>query len=416
MFSFKKTLILCSMMMPLILGGCGNNTLTTKNDPDPNAYIEDLEPDVFYVRTKDTNECKAIYFGAATFDESSTVSSPRDNRVAWFNDEMYKNIPTLYEGDSLIYKTSEEVNETVIFERFEDFGYSIGLCQLTPTPSGRYSISTVSNDNNTFPNGDTDELLLLTNENVIIDTIGGVKLRAPQKTEQGNLVNSQVTRVNSIANLEKGKLYEAEIYEGSKLHKYKFTANIRIMGSMEVVKSTDYVYESEKLIRIEIPKEFHSGYYMVNGAGVFRLVRGNEYIEGQTDFNEPNENNESKGEAVIDSINNNNGVEDKNTEYQNNKPVEYDAPDLDIEDMQDYEESIFTLSETGIVEVTAKITNCDNPDLITGIVVDPTGEYYLMDNNGNILNVEFEATITGDYSIQLYDMNGAKANIDVSIY
>ena len=55
----------------------------------------------------------------------------------------------------------------------------------------------------------------------------------------------------------------------------------------------DYTFLKNKIIRINIPDTFNSGYYCVNGTGLFRYVRGRRYDEF-TDFSEPNDYTETK--------------------------------------------------------------------------------------------------------------------------
>lgn len=394
---FKKIFAL-ALVSSLLLTGC-NSTDEKTTETKKADYINNLEDGKYYVRHKNL-KCDEVYLGEVTFDTTSLVTSAVDNRVIWFDENMYKEIPTLYKGDSLIYKTSEEITETFNFERFEDFGYSIGLCGLTKTESGRYSISTDPDDNNTFPGGDTDALLQLNNESVIIDTIGGDELRAPEEIDGKEIPGGPLTRCKSIKGLTKDKVYKTEIYEGTKRLEYKFAADIRIMASMEVRETSDYNFESETLMNISIPEDFNSGYYMINGMGVFRYVNGDNYTNN-TDFNIPNETEDEQ-----------NTGDQSSGEYPYYESTEdSDTEENDSETSNDVAQTEFSISEAGIIKVSAVFGTIDNGDQVTGIITTPSGEKYAMTNTGGVVELTFNATETGTYTISLYDLGSASAEI-----
>lgn len=396
-----KVLLLSGLAMCIALTtGCSTNASGSGGNEDKaNAYLEKMEEGKYYVLHQDKS-FQEVYWGAATFDEEDVVSSPNDNRVIWFDESMYKQIPTLYQGDELVYRTTDEIVETFNFERFEDFGYSVGLCGLKETDSGRYSISTDKDDNNTFPGGDTDELLLLDNDTVIIDTLGGKALRAPVTTENGVKLNSPVSRCNSILNLKKDVTYKAEIYEGTELKEYNFRADKRIMASMEVRETNDFTFEQEVIMNINIPSDFHNGYYMINGMGVFRYVNGTSYSEND-DFNIPNET-------------------DDNTTSQTNTQedsVVFEPSESETEgdpDIGEATESVFTLQEDGVVQIYVKLNDTENPDAVSGVILGPNNERYVMNNAGSSLELTFDAPEIGDYTIQLYGLTTGSADINVN--
>lgn len=391
----------------LTLTACSTGTAGKMENAGALSYIKNLEDGKYYVRHDKTNKCEEVYWGNATFDQNDISSSPDDARVVWFDENMFKKIPTLYKGDSLIYMTSDEIDEKFTFERFEDFGYSVGLCGLTETESGRYSISTDSDDNNTYPGGDTDDLLELNNDSVIIDTLGGHELRAPAETKSGVKVGSPVTRCNSIIGLTKDMTYKAQVYEGTNLHTYEFKADKRIMGSMEVRETNKYHFESEKLIKIDIPDDFNSGYYLINGAGLLRYVNGNSYDEN-TDFNVPNPDseNDTSNESANTDTQASSSIANKNNEGN----LESDGK----EGEEDRTESEFNIDQTGNVRVYASLSNVSDSSQVYGYVIDPDGEVYTMSSAGDCLQITFNALKKGNYTIQIYNLGGGSAEISVN--
>ena len=104
------------------------------------VYENAIKDGVFYVRHSDS-VCEPVYFGEATFEKGSVSKIKNDKQVLWFRDD-YSRIPTLYKGESLIYYTQGLLDEQFTYERFEDFGYSIGMHGLEKTSSGRYLLHT----------------------------------------------------------------------------------------------------------------------------------------------------------------------------------------------------------------------------------------------------------------------------------
>lgn len=234
--------------------------------------------------------------GEATFNQDEASSSPLDSRSLFYMDDWEK-IPTMYMGDSLIYYTSDNLNESVIFERFEDLGYSIGICNLSRMDSGRYALNATTGDDTKNRNinykSDAARLLDLDSTQVIIDNIGGAQLRS------GN-----ISRGGTIIGLSKDKLYSTDLYVGTKLKNYVLKADTRILTSMEGYTINNYAFLRSKIIEIYIPEYFNTGYYKVGSDGVFRFVRGKAYTE-MTDFNVPNnipdeEKEEQDPEYVLD--------------------------------------------------------------------------------------------------------------------
>jgi len=88
------------------------------------------------------------------------------------------------------------------------------------------------------------------------------------------------TRVNkdtasaggTVTGLTKGKSYVCEFYTGTYYQDFKLTANIHSFGTLERFVSYDYEFLHSNCIAITIPEYFKSGYYFVNGVGLFRYV------------------------------------------------------------------------------------------------------------------------------------------------
>ncbi len=296
----SKKLIMLAFITTLLLSlnGCAarkNTNQATDTDAEKEKSITDmdkLKDNSVYVLHK--GSYYPLYMGNASFinDEKNINTIQDDNRTLYFNDD-WEDVPTFYEGDELIYYTTENLDENFIFERFEDFEYSVGLSNLIRLESGRYAFdATKSDDDNSKniyinENSDANRLFELEQTQIIIDNIGGAQLRS------GN-----ISRGGTIIGLEKDNLYSTDVYSGSKLKHYILKADTRMLTSMEVYDVTNYTFLRSKVLKINIPDYFNSGYYMVNGKGIFRYVKGVSYTE-KTDFNIPNEVPEETNEEEI---------------------------------------------------------------------------------------------------------------------
>ncbi len=295
---------LCITITLLIsVTGCGTRRQKQAESEKVDNKIEsidkmsDLKENSYYIYKNKEKKYYPVYMKSCSFkvDEKNVNTSQNDSRTLYFNDDWEK-VPTLYEDDSLIYYTSENLNETFVIERFEDFNYSIGLSNLERLESGRYAFSAIkddeenSNEKNPYINPDSDAARLfdIGKSQVIIDNIGGAQLRS------GN-----ISRGGVIIGLEKDKYYATDVYKGSEIESYVLKADTRMLTSMEIYKITNYTFLRSKILKINLPDYFNNGYYMINGKGIFRYVAGKSYTE-KTDFNIPNEVPEELAEETTE--------------------------------------------------------------------------------------------------------------------
>lgn len=285
-----------------LLAGCGNVNLSTTRAPIENdaqtqtntaPVLEESDLEYGYYYIKHGESFYAPYENRASFEQEDVVSSPDPYRVLWY-DEDFENIPTLYEGDSLIFKTNENLDREFVFERFRYIGYTVGICNLTETNSGRFYFSSDPNGGCLCEGSDADRLNTMDSNVIVIDRIGNGDLRSGNVEEGGVIIG-----------LSQDKSYAADLYIGSNLHEENLVADVIAMSSMEVQTTYDYTYLRSKIIEIPIPDSFNSGYYRIGDAGVFRYVKGTSFDES-TDFNVENANEEDieedDAEATEESI------------------------------------------------------------------------------------------------------------------
>lgn len=413
----KRKLLLILTAICLCITGCSQTGTPSAGIIESSTFeeiLKDLTEDTYYV-VNNGQFCAPLYIGHGTFEVGETSTSPSDDRVLWFKED-WEQIPTVYAGDMIIFYSESELDEEFIFERFEDFGYTIGVRGLKLTPSGRYRISTKAESMTTYPESDTDVILYYQQENVILDKIGNIELRS-----------ENISRCGTIMNLVKDATYPVEIYEGTVLSQQAFKADVRVLGSMETYVSYDFEFINEKIIKITIPTFFNSGYYCINGIGLFRYVAGNSYNDN-TNFNVPNEevsdseNNTGSGfDWIKDVISGNyDDYEDYNSENSGSGVIieqdteiytnEFDdvKTNFEVTDLQEYKVEVLTKGNKQIyaevfinedVPFDAEFTN------VYMLVEGPDGELYkTVSTDYQEWYCYIESAKEGIYTVKFYNL------------
>lgn len=194
-------------------------------------------------------------------------------RQMYFTTENEINIPTLFEGDSLVYYSADGLLDYMTWERYYDLGYTIGLINLQTMKSGRVYLDLSDEDEvNIIPDSELMDIHRLNVERILIDKIGGIQ------------VDSSLIENGVIRHTQKSKEYDLEIYTGTYFKHFNAVANIHLFKAYELYASIEYTPMQEFLYEITIPEYFADGYYLLNGAGMIRIVHDTVYDE-TTDFN-----------------------------------------------------------------------------------------------------------------------------------
>ena len=251
-----------------------------------------LEDGSYYVMKND-GTFHRLYLGETSFGGSPVTSSVSAKRVAWFGKDADR-IPTMYRGESIAFRSSTEFSESFPVERFEDTGYTIGICGMKESGTGRYKFSTNPENMQIDMNASTGELYRLGDHTATMDRIGDIELR------KGN-----ISRAGTVVGLERGKTYATEVYIGTDVLRYSFVADVRAFVSSDLCTLSDYSYTQGKTISIHFPDWFHSGYYLVGGYGIVRYVASEREFSENMDMNIPNdpaqpveEGEETTGETI----------------------------------------------------------------------------------------------------------------------
>ena len=195
------------------------------------------------------------------------------------------------------------------------------------------------------------------------------------------------------------------IYEGTVYHKEKFRADVHVFGSMEVTDTTDYAFEkNSNVINIQIPDFFNTGYYCINGQGLFRYIASGEYYSDSTQFN-------------IENIVPEKSPNTKTTQLDD-KYKQQNAEDITAQEKEQYDEGIedifytdINITEEGPTTVTVEFaleagyTVVDGLNDPIGIIEFPDGrDLKLQMNENDEMYSSFYADKTGTYRITFYNL------------
>lgn len=360
------------LLASTLLSGCGKNENITDNssamtEKDYQKLSEQMEEGKYYI----------LHNGEVSMITTAEETSPSNGTIAWFDHTAYDNIVTMYKGDKLIYYTTNDIDESFSYTRFLDMGYTIPIAGLEAGASGKFHISTSSDAGTVYPDSSATSLYEFQNDQVIVDKIGGVSLTADNVSDYG-----------TVTGLEQDEEYNIDLYSGSVLTKTSMYANIRAMGLDDDQSFTTNKFDflSGEVIQIGLPNWFNSGYYEINGLGIFRYVNGTSYDE-TTNFNIANTVPEADaGEDV----------------------------DLDVTNLSD----TFTIEEEGTYRVTVTMSYPSDMEKAAAsteaVITAPNGEHYTMYNNGSgQLVFQKNDMVAGTYTIGYTNANGLKPEIAV---
>lgn len=360
------------LLASTLLSGCGRNedntdTSSAMTEEDYKKLSEQMEEGKYYI----------LHNGEVSMITTAEETSPSNGTIAWFDHTAYDNIVTMYRGDKLIYYTTNDIDESFSYIRFLDMGYTIPIAGLEAGASGKFHISTSSDAGTVYPDSSATSLYEFQNDQVIVDKIGGVSLTADNVSDYG-----------TVTGLEQDEEYNVDLYSGSVLTKTSMYANIRVMGLDDDQSFTTNKFDflSGEVIQIGLPNWFNSGYYEINGLGIFRYVNGTSYDE-TTNFNIANTVPEADAGEDID---------------------------LDVTNLSD----TFTIEEEGTYRVTVTMSYPSDMEKAAAsteaVITTPDGEHYTMYNNGSgQLVFQKNDMATGTYTIGYTNANGLKPEITV---
>lgn len=312
----KRILALVLMSCSIFsLTGCSLATMLSASDGKPTSFKNpsELESGKAYVWHHDganikddlkNGSDKNIFFtcinGDYNFTGQELDESSMYPRSIWIDSTKDDLIPTVTSKDRLIYVSKTDVPEKIVFERFSDFGYTVGISNMIADGGGHYYIEYAVSDEEDYKyyidvKSDANQLTQLEAiAKLYLDKVGKIKVDEDSVSDGG-----------TVLGLEKDKQYICEFYTGTYYQDFLLTANIHSFNSMEKFVSYNYEFMHSTFIVIEIPEYFKSGYYFVNGVGLFRYVADSEVsryngeaYDSSIDWNDPIIIYDENGEVI----------------------------------------------------------------------------------------------------------------------
>ncbi len=356
------------------LTGCSLfETFQGQTDDKPNAYsnVYELSSGMAYVWDhkgetdirKDLSQDRvgvAVFFacpkGDINFKGDELSDIDQYPRSIWIPSDIDDQIPTVTSENALIYISDTTVPKEIIFERFADYGYSIGVSNMEPDGGGHYYIVYAETDEDDYKyyvdmKSDAAEVTQFdTISRLYLDKVGGMEVKEESVSDGG-----------TVLGLEKDKYYICEFYTGTFYQDFKLKAGIHSFGKLERFVCHDYEFLHANCIKIEIPEWFKSGYYFVQGVGLFRYVTDEDLLA----YN---------GKAFDPGINWNDPIK----QYDEYGVCIFD-PSLDI----DYED-IENISDPGLDESEIVIgASPEEEEETEGSEIDESSENSTLDSDSN---------------------------------
>lgn len=230
--------------------------------------LSNLQGGSYYIKNGDSFYAVAsgwLYSSKKNDTLIPTAASPTERVLLFGKDDTL--IPTLYRGDSLIYKSvgGEAIPTDFYLERFKDEGYTIGIRGLADTnENGKYN-TTVNSKTTFYPNSSLASLGLNDGISLTLDKINGKALTA-----------ASVSTVGTVTGLTKGTSYKLDLYGGTVYVATQAVADVHAMSSYELYDLKDYTMSQDNYVCITLPDYLWTGYYYINGAGLFRYVNADK--------------------------------------------------------------------------------------------------------------------------------------------
>lgn len=230
--------------------------------------LSSLQGGSYYVKNGDSFYAVASGWLYSSKKDDTLIpkeASPTERVLLFGKDDTL--IPTLYRGDSLIYKSvgGEAIPTDFYLERFKDEGYTIGIRGLADTnENGKYN-TVVHNGTTFYPNSSLASLELSDGVSVTLDKINGK-----------SLTSASVSTVGTVTGLTKGTSYKLDLYGGTVYVAAQAVADVHAMSSYELYDLKDYTMSQDNYVCITLPDYLWTGYYYVNGAGLFRYVNADK--------------------------------------------------------------------------------------------------------------------------------------------
>ncbi len=353
MMPIKKLVLIASVaVMAISTVGCGAKPIFKKEGEDYELKAltdRGLEENQYYVKDNTTfyltHECEGNSIG-----NNKTTDA---RRVAWtmLDDTL---IPTMYSDGLIAYKSKGSELSNINIERFKDLGYSIGLHDAQVDNDGYIKFKVSSN------------------------VIDGTSLAEALKDYSS--YDIRITAINDepvkellnmagvIEGLEQGETYNISFYAGTEFLTTEVKADVRFYQSFEMYYIENGMDTKNGYIAVQMPDDAKSGYYYVNGKGMFKYYgKIKSEVTGEEDMNE----------AYYDT------ASEQISANSQAYVVGISQATTDVTFMVEYDTSVY------------------NDEDVLAYLTAPNNESYQMAASGGVAQVGIEEAIAGKWTINI---------------
>lgn len=279
----KRKMIALTLITSLFLTACSNPFADTEATAEeaaaqetyeiPILKADQLQEDTYYIKHGD--EFYEIgygdYSGAMAeeyvlwADPSSTAGDPERNFL-YEKDKNELTIPTMYQGDSIVYKSSASIRDRIAWERYADGGYTIGIRNIGTNELG---VLEFQNDYTSIVEGDTK---LEQTFGMKEDDQDEYDVYNIESADGKKLTAENVNLAGCLTGLPVGKDITFHFYLGTKLIPFKQQANYRLFYNFENYWTDNISYSEDGYAVLTPWPSMKSGYYKADNSGLFRYI------------------------------------------------------------------------------------------------------------------------------------------------
>ena len=387
----------------------GDTYESSQKDIEPTLSVDNLEDDSIYVwkagQDKDISDKDNLFLlcpSGNTNIEYDKRSSGGANYTVWIDSAEDYKIPTLTNKDKLLFVSKDYIPDNFNFLRLYENGYSVGVTSFTPDDSGHFYILYRQNSDDDYKDfinlkADAADLSGLSANKLYLDKVGGAVV-----TEK------RVSPGGVVTGLKRNKSYVCEFYTGTYYQDFLLKANQHTFTEFEDFTCNGYSFLHSNCISIDIPKWLKSGFYYINGIGLFRYVADEDVskysgkaYDKNIDWNEPIILYDEQGFVKYDPSRE--GLSQLPEEQEEDTTETGELPEEATGDTATWKYTISGEKDFGAVVNVSKISNGFNAQLS---VTAPDGTITEFEEKDNKFTVKFDTAIDGDYIFNLSNISG----------
>lgn len=262
----KKVLItLIIAMFCLTLTACSEKQTLTNEKGEMLMYsLKDLSENGFYVHDKKEDTFTPLMNASDDYGGLTLEYDPY--RYIWFGSDEYDLEALIPKVDAdryelVLYQVNEsDMPESYVLERYKKAGYTLGV---------KFGFGDTGNEMFMMPKETCESSMaasILTEDDEFLPvyTINGKK-KLP--------LNNIDTDICVLLGLEKGKKYDLQYFDGTRLKEATLLADTVVFKAKQLLELESPLKKTEKgYFVVKLPVNLKNGYYYINDVGLFKFV------------------------------------------------------------------------------------------------------------------------------------------------